>query len=330
MELKSTFSALVTAMIALSACGGDSGDRPVAGPGPAPAPTTAAGEWELVWAEEFHGDTLDTSRWNTIADCWGGGNEERQCYTARVDNVALDDGMLVLTARDEDYTGNAWPAHIAPSRPDPDEKKTGSFTSGKITTAGKASWLYGRFEMRARLPQGQGTWPAFWMLPEEELYGGWPLSGEIDIMETVNLGVECASCEAGGENTVVGTLHYGNRPPGNRYKGHDVSFPGVLDGDFHTYGVIWEKGRFTWTVDGEPYGTLTRADWFTAASRDPDAPFDRPFHLILNLAIGGNWPENTNAGGVSEDGFPKRMEVDWVRVWQCDADRATGRGCQGN
>ena len=319
----------------LAGCGGgESGSAPIASlptptPTPTPSPTTATGQWQLVWADEFDGASLDTARWTVFDDCWGGGNQERQCYTPRAENVSIVDGVLTLTARDEDWTGPAWPATFGPSGVDISERRTKPFTSGKVSTAGNASWTYGRFEMRARLPQGQGTWPAFWMLPEESHYGSWPLSGEIDIMEAVNLGVECADCEAGGENTVVGTLHYGDRPPGNRYTGHNISFPGVLDGEYHTYGVIWERGRFTWTVDGEPYGSLTSSDWFTAASSDPDAPFDRPFHIILNLAIGGNWPENTNARGVSEDGFPKRMEIDWVRVWECDADPASGRGCTG-
>jgi beta-glucanase (GH16 family) len=142
--------------------------------------------------------------------------------------------------------------------------------------------------------------------------------------------VACDSCEAGGENSVLGTLHYGDRPPGNTSRSREIAFPGVLDGQFHTYGVVWERGRFTWTIDGQPFGTTVASEWFTAASNDPNAPFDRPFHLILNLAVGGNWPESTGLRGVSNDGFPKRMEVDWVRVWQCDADPATGRGCTGD
>ena len=322
--------ACVAGVLALSGCGGGEAPRavppPVASPSPTPSPTTASGNWDLVWADEFDGASLDASRWTAFDDCWGGGNNERQCYTPRDENVRVANGRLVLTARREDWTGPAWPASF---NRDPAERGSKRFTSGKIASAGLASWTYGRFEMRARFPQGQGIWPAFWMMPEESHYGGWPRSGEIDIFEAVNLGVECDTCEGGGENSVLGTLHYGDQPPGNKYTNREISFPGVLDGEFHTYGVIWEQGRFTWTVDGEPFGTLTSSQWFTAASSDPQAPFDRPFHLILNLAVGGNWPENTSLGGVSEEGFPKRMEVDWVRVWQCDADRATGRGCTG-
>lgn len=295
----------------------------------APTPVATSGNWQLVWSDEFSGSAVDPARWNLIADCWGGGNNERQCYTGRPENIVVANGILALVAREEQFTGAAWPVHLAPSQPDPNALATKPFTSGKLTTRGHASWTYGRFEMRARLPQGQGIWPAFWMMPEGDAYGSWPLSGEIDIMEAVNLGVVCDTCETGGENSVLGTLHFGDRPPGNVSQSREVSFPGVLDGEFHIYGVVWERGRFIWSVDGQVYGTMTDADWWTAASSDPQAPFDRPFHLILNLAVGGNWPENTALRGVSTAGFPKRMEVDWVRVWQCDADRATGRGCTG-
>ncbi|MFB0612688.1 glycoside hydrolase family 16 protein [Aurantiacibacter poecillastricola] len=333
-NLSRTTLALAT-MLMVSACGGDAlTSAPVASPPPASPPPAsptqppATGAWQLVWEDDF--DTLDPQRWTALHDCWGGGNAEQQCYTARPENVAIEDGVLVITARDEDYTGPAWPRSFGPGNVDPSETATRPFTSGKLTTEGLASWTYGRFEMRAKLPQGQGTWPAFWMLPENSDYGSWAASGEIDILETVNLGVKCPDCEPGGENSIFATLHYGGSAPANEYFGNDVSTPAVLDDAFHTYGVIWEEGRFTWTFDGEPYATANASDWFTTASADPQAPFDRDFHLILNLAIGGRWPEGAALGGVSTVDFPKRMEVDWVRVWQCGADAATGRGCTGN
>ncbi|MDE1467600.1 glycoside hydrolase family 16 protein [Aurantiacibacter sp. D1-12] len=301
------------------------------GDGAAEQADAAAGDgWRLVWSDEFDGDTLDTAAWNRIEDCWGGGNEERQCYTARAENIAVENGLLVLTAREEEWSGNAWPPHMAPFQDDPDAQATKPFTSGKITTAGNFGWTYGRFEMRARLPQGQGTWPAFWMLPEDDTYGTWASAGEIDILEAVNLGVECdADCEEGGENTILGTLHFGGEWPDNELYSTEVERPAVLDGEFHTYGLVWEEGRFTWTFDGEPFATAEAEDWFTTASDDPNAPFDRPFHLILNLAVGGGLAEGRALGGVSNEGFSKQMEVDWVRVWQCDTDPETGRGCMG-
>lgn len=319
MTCKPKFAvALLAGLAVLAACAGETGDLDAAVDG-----------WQLVWADEFDGAALDTARWTALQDCWGGGNEERQCYTARPENVSIADGLLVITARDEEFTGPAWPASFGPSGTDAGEQATKPFTSAKLTTQGNASWTYGRFEMRARVPGGQGVWPAFWMLPEDSSYGPWAASGEIDILEAVNLGVECNDCEDGGENTILGTLHFGGQWPENDLHSTEISMPQVLDGGFHTYGVIWEQGRFTWTFDGEPYATAEASDWFTTATDDPNAPFDQPFHLIVNLAIGGGLPEGRALGGVSNADFPKRMEVDWVRVWQCGADAATDQGCEG-
>lgn len=283
----------------------------------------------MVWSDEFAGTAIDAGRWNLINDCWGGGNEERQCYTPRPENVSVENGLLVLTARSEQWTGPAWPANFGPSGSDPNEQRTKPYTSGKITTQGNFARTYGRFEIRARFPQGQGVWPAFWMMPERSEYGSWAASGEIDILEIINPGVVCDSCEAGGENSIYGTLHFGGNWPNNDQFSQGRSFPPLLDGEFHTYGVIWEEGRFSWTVDGEVYATADASDWYTTATTARNAPFDRDFHIILNLAIGGRWPEGNALGGVSDEGFPKRMEVDWVRVWECDASPATGRGCTG-
>ena len=319
-----TIAALL-APLALAACGSDDADSG----NPGPVTSVPAPAWQLVWADEFNGSALDTARWTALHDCWGGGNEERQCYTPRPENVSIEGGNLVITARSEEYTGPAWPASFGPAGSDPSDRATKPFTSAKLTTQGHASWTYGRFEMRARVPGGQGTWPAFWMLPEEGRYGPWAASGEIDILEAVNLGVVCDTCEQGGENTILGTLHFGGQWPDNTLHSTEVSRPAVLDGQFHTYGVIWERGFIAWTFDGEVYATAQASDWFTTATTDPDAPFDRPFHLIVNLAIGGGLPEGRALMGVSEENFPKRMEIDWVRVWQCDADAATGRGCRG-
>ena len=328
---------LALACAFLAACGGSdrstvASTTPTAMPSPTPSPTPSpvSGNWQLVWADEFDGTTLDAERWTALEDCWGGGNEERQCYTPRTENVALENGRLILTARREQWTGPAWPRSFGPSGTDPNETRTKPFTSGKITSEGLESWTFGRFEIRARFPQGQGVWPAFWMLPERNFYGPWAASGEIDILEIINPGVECDTCEHGGENSIYGTLHFGGQWPDNDSFSQDHSFPGLLDGEFHTYGVIWEQGRFIWTVDGESYAEMTSDHWYSAGGAGMHAPFDRPFHLIVNLAIGGRWPEDNALGGVSAEGFPKRMEVDWVRVWQCDADSSTGRGCAGD
>jgi beta-glucanase (GH16 family) len=297
-------------------------------------PLAAAGDngWTMVWSDEFDGAAIDRSKWDFDIDCWGGGNNERQCYTDSPRNASVTDGALVITARKERTTGPAFPPYLAAQQPDPAAKATKPFSSARMVTRGKAAWKYGKIEVRAKLPQGQGTWPAIWMLPEDNVYGGWARSGEIDILEAVNLGVTCADdkgCEEGGENTILGTLHFGGGWPDNKFASTEVPYPAVLDDEYHTYGVEWGEGIFVWTVDGKPFATKRAGDWFTTESDDPNAPFDQRFHLILNLAIGGGLPEGRALGGVDESGYPKQMTVDWVRVWQCADDPATGKSCIG-
>jgi beta-glucanase (GH16 family) len=155
-----------------------------------------------------------------------------------------------------------------------------------------------------------------WMLPEKDRYGAWAASGEIDILEAVNLGVPCEKCTGGRENTILGTLHFGGKWPKNLHKGEEVTFPEVLDGGFHTYVIEWYPDRIIWQVDDRIYAERQMSEWSTAGSKNPGAPFDQPFYLILNLAIGGKLAEGRGIGGVQLDGYPKRMEIDWVRIWQ--------------
>ncbi|WP_379545796.1 glycoside hydrolase family 16 protein [Qipengyuania sp. DSG2-2] len=282
--------------------------------------------WDLVWSDEFDGNAIDDGKWSFNIDCWGGGNEERQCYTDRAENASLEDGKLVITARKEEYSGPALPPHMREGADDPDAQATKPFTSARLVTQGNAAWQYGRIEVRAKLPQGQGTWPAIWMLPEDEAYGTWAASGEIDIMEAVNLGVPCEECPNGQESTILGTLHFGGLWPDNSLNSTEISYPAVLDG-FHTFGIVWQPGRMVWTVDGRVFAEKRSEDWFTTATDEANAPFDKPFHLILNLAIGGGLPEKRGLMGVSEEGFPKRMEVDWVRVWECNSQADEPGSC---
>ena len=291
----------------------------------AQAPREGAG-WSLVWSDEFDGASLDAAKWNLADNCWGGGNEERQCYTPAPANHRVADGLLSIIARRETHSGPAFPPD---QRTTPDKRQatnTKPFTSARLSTDGKAGWLYGKVQVRAKLPQGQGTWPAIWMLPEGWDYGAWAASGEIDIMEAVNLGTPCPSCSGGTENRVLGTIHFGGQPPHNRYIGDETAMPGALD-DFHVYEVEWDADGMTWRVDGVDYARRAPHEWHSLGSDAPGAPFDRPFHLILNLAIGGHLPEGRNDGGVDSGGFPKMMQVDWVRVWQKDARaKAPGGG----
>lgn len=282
--------------------------------------TPAPDGWKLVWSDEFDGDQIDPSKWGFDVDCWGGGNAERQCYTSRPENAHVKDGVLNIVARRETAAGPALPLHLREAAPEDerDEIKAQPFTSARLTTRGKADWTYGRFEARARAPKGQGTWSAIWMLPTENFYGGWAASGEIDIMEVVNHGTTCDKCSGGIENRALGTIHYGGEWPRNKYKGQDVELTPTDDG-FHIYAVEWKEGEIKWFVDGNHFLTLTSKDWASAAlfSKKPkSAPFDRPFHLIMNLAIGGHLSEDTNDRGVDLEGYPKALEVDWVRVYQ--------------
>ena len=284
------------------------------------AQTPPADRWALVWSDEFDGSGIDPAKWDFEVDCWGGGNEERQCYTARPENAFVQDGRLQIVARRENAVGPALPVHLDEALPEAERGKLAAkpFTSARLTTKGRADWTYGRFEVRARAPEGQGAWAAAWMLPSEERYGAWAASGEIDILELVNQGAECKFCGDGRENRVFGTIHYGGEWPRNKYKGSDAPLLGSDDG-FHTYAVEWQEGEIKWFVDGQHYSTLTQKDWGskTMFSKLPkSAPFDQPFYLIINLAIGGNLAEQTNDRGVSLEGFPKTFEIDWVRVYQ--------------
>jgi beta-glucanase (GH16 family) len=276
-----------------------------------------AQDWRLVWSEEFDKPEIDPARWSFDVDCAGGGNEERQCYTASRHNAAIVDGKLVITARRQHATGPALVEAERRTASDPNAQVSREFTSARLTTRGKAAWRYGRIEVRASLPQGQGTWPAIWMLPEDERYGPWPASGEIDILEAVNLGVPCSSCPGGRENTILGTLHFGKTWPGNVHAGAEMHFPAALEG-FHVYAIEWHNDRIAWQVDGRTYAERRSSDWWSSGSKAPGAPFDREFSLILNLAIGGRLAEERGVGGVETKAFPKRFAIDWVRVWQRD------------
>ena len=183
-----------------------------------------------------------------------------------------------------------------------------------------------------KLPMGQGMWPAFWMLPEEWRYGGWAASGEIDIMEAINLSASCPECEVGREDRVYGTLHFGGAAPNNIHKGENISLSAPVDG-FHVYTLEWSEGRMDWYVDGQHFSTLTSAEWSTIPEKgnpSAHAPFDHPFHMILNLAVGGKWPEENNDVGYITQSFPKQLIVDWVRVYECGSDKRTGKGCHKN
>lgn len=243
--------------------------------------------WELVWQDEFNSRTIDTNKWNFTIGAGGYGNNELQYYSDRSENARIEDGKLIIEARKENYQGSP-------------------YTSAKLTTQSKFSFTYGRVEVRAKLPEGQGLWPAIWMMPEDmNIYGGWPVCGEIDIMEL--LGQE--------PNKVYGTIHYGNP---HTYHGGNYTLPDgkKFSDDFHVFALEWEPGEIRWYVDNVLYYKTN--DWFSRSSNEAfdytyPAPFDREFYLILNVAVGGNWPGNPPDNA---NYFPQRMEVDYVKVYK--------------
>ncbi|WP_341357367.1 carbohydrate binding domain-containing protein [Rossellomorea sp. y25] len=255
-----------------------------------------ASPWSLVWNDEFNQAEIDRSKWtfdigNGFTDANGTfipgwGNNEKQYYTDRPDNAKAEDGKLVITAKEEEYEGH-------------------SYTSARLKTKGLFSKTYGKFEMKASLPVGKGYWPAFWMLPEDDKYGGWAASGEIDILEA----------QGSNPQEAIGTIHYGETWPNNKYTGAHYAFEdGSTIADEHVYSVEWEPGEIRWYVDGKL--RQTQNNWYSkgtgnAANFTYPAPFDQPFHMLLNVAIGGNFD-----GDPTEDTmFPQSMDVDYVRVY---------------
>jgi beta-glucanase (GH16 family) len=298
---------------------------------------TASGEvkphsvsWGLVWSDEFDGTELDLKKWKPEKSCWGGGNGERQCYTSRAENIRVSDGLLHLMARAERYTGPDRPPEIATM---PNPKVTQPFTSGKIRTRGISSWQYGKIEFRAKPPKGQGTWPAIWMMPSDDRYGAWPLSGEIDILEGVNLGATCNECKGNvGENRMISALHFGDKAPKNQMQVTHVALPNMAlpSDDFHVWTLEWGRGLMRFYLDGQQYWEVKADQWRTAspkAKSNAVAPFDKPFYIMANLAIGGRLSEENNDKGIVNGVVPTELSIDWIRIYQCNADRETGLAC---
>lgn len=278
--------------------------------------------WEVVWADDFDGTTLNRANWAPEVSCWGGGNDERQCYTDRLENVFVENGHLHLRAQAERFIGPLLPEGLEGA---PGGERTQNYTSGKVRSRGLQSWKYGRISARMKLPAGQGTWPAFWMMSEDEAYGSWPLSGEIDIMEAINLETPCTECRDGVERRTSGALHFGDALPNNTYlylnaPENEGSSPAK---EWREYSIEWAEGVIQWFVDGEIFMRITSDAWYT---NSPDgkgrthAPFDQPFYLMMNLAVGGNLAEKKNGRGFDPAAFPAELMVDWVRVEQCPDD----------
>lgn len=287
------------------------------------------GEWTLIWQDEFEGDSIDSTKWSHEVNCWGGGNNEAQCYTDRPDNSYVSDGILHIVAAHE-VDGVCGPALNQEDPGYPGATICKDYSSARLRTRNQGDWTYGRMEISAKMPMdGAGVWPAIWMLPTETVYGGWPNSGEIDIFESFQPGVAGAD-PTGAENEIHGTLHYGITWPWNNYSGASYEPAENIWDDFRVYAVEWEDGEIRWYVDGVLFA-VNSGNWFTYYWGGQEigyqvgtgaAPFDQAFHMILNVALG-------NGEYVPLPTFTDQriMEVDYVRVYQCSADPATGQGC---
>ncbi|WP_207632455.1 glycoside hydrolase family 16 protein [Foetidibacter luteolus] len=238
-------------------------------------------KWQLVWSDEFDYTGLpDSTKWGYDTGGHGWGNNEKQFYTVkRLQNASVKNGLLSITAVKEKY-------------------KNAGYTSARLLSKNKGDWKYGRIEVRAQLPKGRGLWPAIWMLPTDWKYGDWPISGEIDIMEHVGY----------LPDSLFGTVHTGayNHRIGTQ-KGNNI-FRNDVSSAFHNYVLVWDENKMEIYVDDEKYFTFNNEK-----KTEKEWPFDQRFHLLLNVAVGGDWGGKK---GIDDAVFPQSMQVDYVRVYQ--------------
>src|SRR6516225_1460400 len=274
------FGILLVTVTLVTSCGGQATETS--------NPTTTPPTYRLVWSDEFSGadgSAPEASKWSIQTGGNGWGNNELEYYTARSENVQVLGGNLVITAIKENYTGA--------------DGVSRNYTSARLETKGLFSERYGRFEASIKIPKGQGMWPAFWMLGSNITTAGWPACGEIDIME--NIGKE--------PGTVHGSLH----GPSTTTRTSDATSIFTLPAgqafadDFHLFAVDWERGVVRFYVDSNLYATFTESRWPAGGTW----VFDHPFFIILNVAVGGNWPGSPDSTTV----FPRHLLVDYVRVY---------------
>ena len=237
-------------------------------------------KYTLVWEDDFNGESINRDNWgNEIGFIR---NHELQYYTDSPENAYIEDGCLVIRAV-------------------PTGKEDVKYTSASLNTYGKRSFLYGRIEMRAKLPYGKGIWPAFWTLGTDIRQHGWPFCGEIDIMELIGTGSKTAAEIGMGDGVISGTIHYPNK------KDH-LKRCELLDGkyadDFHIIGMEWTKQHILWYVDGIIYNKVDISDL---------PSFHKEHYILLNIAVGGDWPGSPDESTV----FPQRYIIDWVRYYKC-------------
>jgi hypothetical protein len=235
---------------------------------------------ELVWADEFEETTINSEYWTHELGASGWGNNELQNYTSSTDNSFINTGKLVIEANNKPSGG-------------------ASYSSARMVSKGKQSFQYGRIDIRAKLPEGQGIWPALWMLGDNIDEVGWPACGELDIMELVGH----------LPSTLYGTAHWGAEGQGfSTYRTGEYELSGAKFSDaFHVFSLEWEEDKVVWLLDDEPFHEVTKSSIEGAAYR-----FNAPFFFIMNIAVGGNWPGAPDASTK----FPQRMFIDYVRVFQ--------------
>jgi beta-glucanase (GH16 family) len=259
--------------------------------GPADAsPDAAIPGWTLTWSDEFDGpdgSQVDPTKWNHDVGGSGWGNNEEEYYTDAGQNAVVEDGYLIITATTQG--ASQYQCSYAPTA-----AGTCLYTSARLKTEGLFAQEYGRFEARVQMPTGQGLWPAVWMLGDNINTVSWPACGEIDFMETIGSDI----------TTNHGSLHMPNGNPTGTYTLPDG---GSFAGDFHVFTTEWEPGTVTFYVDDVLYETQTMA-----GNGGATWEFDHPFFLVMNVAVGGQWPGQPN--GATQ--FPQTMKVDWVRVYQ--------------
>ena len=240
--------------------------------------TGFAQNWQLVWSDEFDSTSINTLNWTKETGGNGWGNNELEYYTNRDTNAFIENGHLVIQVLKENYSNR-------------------NYTSARLKTQSKKLFKYGKIEASIKLPCGQGIWPAFWTLGQNISSVGWPKCGEIDIMEMI-----------GGqnrENTVHGTAHWDNNGQHAQYGNSYTLTSGIFADDFHKFAIIWTEQYIKWYVDDHLYNTID----ITSSGL---SEFHNDFFILLNVAVGGNWPGSPDASTV----FPQRMEVDYVRVYQ--------------
>jgi beta-glucanase (GH16 family) len=268
---------LCTFSILITGCGSESDD------------SGDENDWTITWQDEFDGTSVNTGNWNFNQgngydenDGWGNG--ELQYYTGYQRNLRVDNGSLKITAIKESYNGF-------------------NYTSARINTQNKFSQTNGKFEARIKMPVGQGYWPAFWLLPQDSPYGEWPASGEIDILES----------KGSQPNWASASLHFGAQND-RKYITYSTDNLSTPISEYHVYSLVWEEDTMYWYIDDALYAW--ESFWFSKTNDGTyypfPAPFDNPFYIVLNLAIGGSFDGNPD----ETTQFPQTMEVDYVRVYE--------------